>query len=218
MLWRSTETERDSGPPGSQHAASFKGEIMGLRNTIRISAGLARGRKLSVPPEGVRPTSVRIREAIFNALAARGLVEGAVVVDLFAGTGAMAIEAVSQGAAGGVLVDRDAEAAKVARQNIESCGFTDQLAVKQVGASTFLERVAASDEHRFDLGFCDPPYGYSSYGDLLDLARVAPVDHMVVESADELELRSGWTIIRTARYGSTVVTVLRNVDSTSEQP
>ena len=98
------------------------------RRSPRIIAGEAGGRRLAVPPgEGVRPTSDRVKESVFSALGPGRLV-GARVLDLYAGSGALGLEALSRGAAGAVLVERDAAAARAIRANIETLGFGDRAA------------------------------------------------------------------------------------------
>jgi 16S rRNA (guanine966-N2)-methyltransferase len=124
----------------------------GGRTKIRISAGKWKGRLLEVPPSA-RPTSSRAREALFDLLGDR--LAGARVLDLFAGSGAVGLEAVSRGAARAVLVDSDADAL---RKNVERLGAGEaevSIAAGDVGA--FLDRLASRAE-AFDFVFCDPPY------------------------------------------------------------
>jgi len=120
----------------------------------RIVAGAARGRRLAVPPAGTRPTGDRVREAVFSALAARTDLEGARVLDLYAGSGALGLEALSRGAAEVVLVESDARAAAVARANVAAVGLP--------GASVRTARVSAllarGSDTPFDLVLADPPY------------------------------------------------------------
>jgi 16S rRNA (guanine966-N2)-methyltransferase len=121
----------------------------------RIVAGSAGGRRLAVPPgERTRPTSDRAREALFASLS--GLVDltGARVLDLYAGSGAVGLEAVSRGAAHALLVDSDARAAAVARENARTLGLQDRVTVRR----DRVERVLAGDPHAHQLVFADPPY------------------------------------------------------------
>src|SRR5919197_5160306 len=91
---------------------------------VRVIAGTARGRRLSVPPGNeVRPTKDRVSESVFSALDARDVIADALVLDLYAGTGALAIEALSRGAARAVLVERSRSAAATARLNLDVAGF-----------------------------------------------------------------------------------------------
>src|SRR5438105_4260490 len=92
---------------------------------MRVIAGTAKGRRLQSPPgRQTRPTSDRVREAIFSSLESLGAVKGAAVLDLFAGSGALGIEALSRGAAPATFVDEDARAVTVVRANLEAAGFT----------------------------------------------------------------------------------------------
>lgn len=123
----------------------------------RIVAGAARGRRLKVPAAGTRPTSDRVREALFSSLDAAGSLRGASVLDLFAGTGALGLEAVSRGAARAVLVDSAPAAAKVIEQNVRTVGLSGVSVHKQTAAA-FL----AGDRSAFDVVFLDPPYDLSA--------------------------------------------------------
>lgn len=123
----------------------------------RIIAGSARGRRLKVPATSTRPTSDRVREAIFASLEAAGLVRGADVLDLFAGSGALGLEAVSRGARSAVLVDQAAPAIKTVLHNIDVVGVADVRAVRHTAAG-FLR----TEPSPFDLVFLDPPYDHAS--------------------------------------------------------
>src|ERR1700756_415011 len=122
---------------------------------MRVIAGIYGGRSL-VAPRGrsTRPTSDRVREALFSILGADSL-EGARVLDLFAGSGALAIEALSRGAAEATLVDSSAVAVDAIRRNLSALGLDAQ--VRRQRASVFLERARAA-ERQYDLVFLDPPY------------------------------------------------------------
>ena len=122
---------------------------------MRVIAGELKGQRL-VAPRGwkVRPTSDRVREAIFSALGGR--VEGARVVDLYCGTGALAIEALSRGAASAVLVDRDT---RPALGNVQRLGLEERAELVRADAGRWLEQVSASSAAgKFDLVFVDAPY------------------------------------------------------------
>jgi 16S rRNA (guanine966-N2)-methyltransferase len=122
---------------------------------MRIIAGTLKGRRIDAPKwEGLRPTSDKLRETLFNVLAPR--IEGAVVLDGYAGTGAVGIEALSRGAAHVTFVERDPRAAALIGANLNRCGLTDRYAIIRARfAGT--ERPPSGD--RFDLIFLDPPYG-----------------------------------------------------------
>ncbi len=120
----------------------------------RIVAGVARGRRLAVPARGTRPTSDRVREALFSAVAARMDLEGARVLDLYAGSGALGLEALSRGAAQVLLVESDARAAAVAKTNAASLGIPG-CAVRCASVATALGETPAEP---YDLVLADPPY------------------------------------------------------------
>jgi 16S rRNA (guanine966-N2)-methyltransferase len=128
---------------------------------LRVIAGAARGRRLVAPPgEGVRPTKDIAREAVFSALEARGAVAGAEVLDLYAGTGALAIEALSRGAARAVLVERDPAALQAIADNLSTVGFVDRARVVRSDVARFVAARPSLDAP-FDLVFIDPPYDVS---------------------------------------------------------
>jgi 16S rRNA (guanine966-N2)-methyltransferase len=121
----------------------------------RIVAGDAGGRRLVVPKgEITRPTSDRVREALFGALDARGLLPGSTVLDLYCGSGALGLEAASRGAASVVLVDASRQAVEAARQNVGALGFP-RVAVVLSSVQRYLERTPST---RASLVFADPPY------------------------------------------------------------
>lgn len=166
---------------------------------MRVVAGTARGRRLEAPDgRGVRPTGDRVREALFNRLGSWDVVVGAVVVDLFAGTGALGIEAWSRGAAAVTFVERDRRHVQVLRRNLGVVGFR-HADVVVADATTW--RPAG----RVDLVLADPPYAFDAWPILLaDLTA----DLVVAESDRALEAPPGWELIRSDRYGQTVVTCL----------
>jgi 16S rRNA (guanine966-N2)-methyltransferase len=167
---------------------------------------MARGRRL-VAPDGAttRPTSERVREATFNALGSLGAVEGAVVLDLFAGSGALGIEALSRGAERVTFVDQDRAARAAVEANLATCGLTGSARVVAAPAERFLADARRSGE-RFDLALVDPPYGFDRWAELLG---AVPADLVVVESGAELAEVEGWEAVRAKRYGRTHVTILR---------
>lgn len=121
----------------------------------RIVAGTVGGRRLAVPPgDRTRPTTDRAREAMFGTLAALLDLDGARVLDLFAGSGAVGLEAVSRGAAAALLVESDARAAATARDNARALGLADRVTVRR----DRVERVLAGEPGPYDLVFADPPY------------------------------------------------------------
>ncbi len=125
---------------------------------MRVIAGKFRSRSLqSLPGNDTRPTYDRLKETLFNVLAAAGKLEGVVFVDLFAGTGAIGIEALSRGAAQVYFVESSRKAAQVIRANLESLGVGDAAEVLERPAADGLRQLAASDIHS-DVIFLDPPY------------------------------------------------------------
>ena len=144
----------------------------------RIISGIAGSRQLTSPAKATRPTSDRIREAIFNRLAARDLVDNSRVLDLYAGTGALALEAVSRGAIYAAMVERDGQAAAVCVKNntmiqkaMEKEGFYDQVTrVVNKSVTSFL----ASDALEYDVVFIDPPYQISNEEVAADLVALVP--------------------------------------------
>ena len=124
----------------------------------RIIAGTVGGRTLRTPPgSGTRPTSDRVREALFSALDARDAVAGSRVLDLYAGSGALGLEAASRGAASVVLVESDRRAAEVISGNVRELGLGQRVRVTRSSVEVALAR-AAGESERADLVFIDPPY------------------------------------------------------------
>jgi 16S rRNA (guanine966-N2)-methyltransferase len=171
---------------------------------VRVIAGASRGRPLKAPTgTGTRPTSDRAREAIFNILAGLMEMEGAVVADLFAGSGAMGVEALSRGAGSVVFVDNALPAVRAIEANITGTGL-DPAATEVVRTDvlTWLRR-----PHRFDLALCDPPYAFDDWAQLLGLLQA---ELAVVESDRPVEVPETWETIRNKRYGGTLVSVVRS--------
>lgn len=148
-----------------------------------------------------------MREATFNALNSLGLVTDATVLDLFAGSGAMGIEALSRGAAHATFVERDRAALRAVADNLRRTGFESQATVVAADAYSFAAADAVRDG--YDLVICDPPYAYDRWEELL---AVLPATVAVLESDHELAVGPGWEVGRTKRYGGTVVTVAYRLD------
>ncbi len=167
---------------------------------MRVIAGDLGGRRL-VAPSGVatRPTTDRVREAVFNSLTSAGLIEGALVADLFAGSGAIGIEALSRGAEHCVFVERDRAALAALDENLTTLGLRDRATVRAADALT---AVAALDA---DIVFADPPYGFDRWEELITRARTGL---LVAESGAEIDAPAGWNVTRARRYGRTRVTFL----------
>ena len=123
----------------------------------RIVAGSAKGRTLAVPKSGTRPTSERVREALFSRLDHMNVLEGATVLDLFAGTGALGLEALSRGAARATLVEKASAAARVASANVRATGLPARVVTADVRAYLGARSGEALTGEN-DLVFIDPPY------------------------------------------------------------
>ncbi len=169
---------------------------------VRVVAGLARGRPLVAPAgAATRPTADRVREATFNALHSLGAVVGARAVDLFAGSGALGIEALSRGAAHVTFVDSAPAALSAIRANLAATGLADRARVVRADAVRF----AATTPERFDLALVDPPYAYPDDAWAALLADL-PAALAAIESDRPITPPAGWGVSRSRRYGGTVVT------------
>lgn len=123
----------------------------------RIVAGTAKGRTLRVPSKGTRPTSAKVREAVFSKLENWDLIRGGHVLDLFAGSGALGLEALSRGAASAVFVERSRSAMKVINENARALDFLDESQFVYGEAAQFL----TTSQLGFDVVFVDPPYSWA---------------------------------------------------------
>jgi len=179
---------------------------------LRVVAGSVGGRRLVAPKSGTRPTADRVKEALFAALGADH-VTGASVLDLYAGSGALGIEALSRGAATAVFVDRDRHAEQAIRENLSTTGFDTSATVSRAPVRTFLGRTRR--DQPFDLVFLDPPYELDAREFALTLRALADGDALasgatvVIESSRRSppELPEGWLVGWERAYGDTLVTV-----------
>ncbi|HHY93322.1 MAG TPA: 16S rRNA (guanine(966)-N(2))-methyltransferase RsmD [Firmicutes bacterium] len=176
---------------------------------MRVIAGSERGRRLLCPPgQRVRPTSDRVREALFDILQHR--IPEARVLDLFAGTGALGIEALSRGARQAVFVDDHPTSLATVRTNLERCGLTARAQVLRADAVTYLRRPATQDAP-FDVIFADPPYRWGGTSALLGRispALLAPGGVVIYEHArkeEPPEQVGNLKRVRQQRYGDTVL-------------
>jgi 16S rRNA (guanine966-N2)-methyltransferase len=168
---------------------------------VRVIGGRSRGRRLGAKlPPAVRPTSDRVRESIFDILGSQGGVDGLTVVDLFCGSGALGLEALSRGAAAATFVDQDPGALEAVRTNLASVGLGDEPAT--VVRASLPGWLAGAPT--FDLALCDPPYTFEEWPQLLSLLSA---ERAVLESSVEIVLPEGWVVTRERRYGGTLVTV-----------
>ncbi len=176
---------------------------------MRIITGVARGKHL-VTPEGrdVRPTPERVKEGLFSAL--QFDIEGRRVLDLFAGSGQLGLEALSRGAASAVFVDTSDSSVKIIKQNIELTGFESKAKVFRSDYASF----AAACRDTFDIAFLDPPYNAGLLMSALKAVLPLMSDYgtIVCEHPPEVkpeENVGGFSIAKTYRYGKVLVTVYR---------
>lgn len=174
---------------------------------MRVVAGEHAGRRLAAPRgKHTRPTSDRVREAVFSML---GSVDGIRVLDLYAGSGALGIEALSRGARAATFVDSHAAAARAVRENLERVG-SDRGRVFRADVLSFV-RGAARHGEVWDLVLCDPPYrlapglGPELTGALAPV--LAPGARIVCESSSRQPLRLELPLITERRYGDTFIAV-----------
>jgi 16S rRNA (guanine966-N2)-methyltransferase len=190
---------------------------------MRVIAGSAGGIQLEVPHNGVRPTMDRVKGAIFSSLGE--LVIGARVLDLFAGTGALGIEAMSRGAGSALFVDENSAAAKTIERNLARTKLAG--AVRQQDVFAFLR--SASSAPPFRIVFADPPYEKTKSGGqftqlLLDNSALAemlePSGIFVLEKrpAEKVPIAPLWDVIRARRYGATEVLFLQRAAVEREAP
>jgi 16S rRNA (guanine966-N2)-methyltransferase len=176
---------------------------------MRVITGTAKGKKLrTLDGEDVRPTIERVKEAVFSIIQFE--IEGRRVLDLFAGSGQLGIEALSRSAASAVFIDADKAAVAVVKENLEAAKLADKAAVLQTDAAAFLQ----TSDLTFDIIFLDPPYGTGLLQKVLPLAaaKTAPGGIILCESpfGEELPKTIGeLKLNRIYRYGKTAVTTYR---------
>ena len=178
---------------------------------MRVIAGRYKGRRLQAPTwEGLRPTSDKLRETLFNILAPR--IAGARVLDGFAGTGAVGIEALSRGAAHVTFVDEHRRAAALIAATLAACGVAADYTIERSDAAAALRRAAGAG---FDLILLDPPYDFTEVSDVLDAAApaLAPDGLLVLERASRREpaVPASWDRIRDVKSGDSTLTFLRRL-------
>lgn len=189
---------------------------------MRVIGGSARGRRLKAPGgRGTRPTSDRVREALFSSLAED--VPDAAVLDLFAGTGALGIEALSRGAASATFVENRAAVARLVEDNVRIADVGERATVKVLDAATFVRRPTGGP---FTLVFCDPPYDmaldtvFGLVWQLHAAGALADTATVVVERerrdpalADVVDPHDLLAVDRQRSYGDTVLVYLRTKDA-----
>ncbi len=195
--------------------AMSRGAILTM---VRIISGRWGGRRLEAPADRhIRPTADRVREAVFNRLYSLGeadpgwAIDGARLADLFAGTGAFGIEALSRGAQHVVFIDSDPEAVGLVESNLASLDADgNRFEILRADVIDNLSRRALD----VDLAFADPPYDFDGWTRLLD---VVAVPRLVVESSSTLPEHRSWRDIASRAYGTTVVTFLEHVAPGDEE-
>ncbi len=172
-------------------------------DVMRVVAGALGGRRL-VSPDGTttRPTTDRVREAIFNSLGSAGLIEGALVADLYAGSGALGIEALSRGAEHCVFVERDRTALRALEANLDALDLRSRSKVITFDVFSVAGSIDA------DVAFADPPYEFDDWPRLLELLTV---DMVIAESGRAIDPVDGWAPRRSKRYGRATVTHLERL-------
>lgn len=183
------------------------------RTMVRITSGRWGGRRIEVPPGEVRPTQERVREALFSSLAA--WVDGAAVLDLYAGSGALGLEALSRGASRAVWVERAPRVARVLRANVAALAGTEAArdVVQAEVASWLIRRPHAAAP--FDLVLADPPYEDAVAGPVLDRLQaggwLAPGAMVVWEQRAGAERvdKPGWDVLQHRRYGDAGLVIYR---------
>ncbi len=177
---------------------------------MRVIAGSRKGHRLTAPKgAGTRPTGDRVREALFNLV---GPVDDAVVLDLFAGSGALGIEALSRGARSCVFVESDRRVTRVIAENLERTHLVGAV-VERREALGFL-REAGARRRFYDLVLCDPPYGdwpalETALGERLP-AVLAPDGLIAVETGATTEPQLPLDLVTSRRYGSARITIYRH--------
>ncbi len=171
---------------------------------MRVISGELGGRKL-VTPHGLstRPTTDKVRQAVFNSLGSLGVIEGATVADLYAGCGAFGIEALSRGAESCVFVERDRMALQALRTNLNELGLDAKSHVAATDVMAYAPGITG-----VDIAFVDPPYSFANWADLLRVLRAGLV---IAESDREVEAVDGWVALRSKRYGRTIITTLERL-------
>ena len=191
---------------------------------MRVVAGELRGRRIEGPPEPknrkgnveqvTRPTTDKVREAIFNALGSLEVVAGSTVVDMFAGSGALGIEALSRGAEHCVFIENDRNALAVLRRNIEQLGLADRSTIVPAdlaresdarSASRIAAHIAGAE-----LVLADPPYRYEKWSELFALVSETSPDAVLVAETEagasiHTTAPEGWNCLRNRDYGRTAV-------------
>ena len=175
---------------------------------MRIISGIHKGRTLKAPKwEGLRPTSDKLRETLFNILAPR--IDGAAVLDIFAGTGAVALEALSRGARSATCVESDRRAVRLIAENAALCGETNRCVIIRDVAERALQQPLPGGP--FDIIVLDPPYAYAALEDAVDRAGAqrAPGGMVILEHATRVlpPAVPGLVLTRTVKSGDSALSL-----------
>ena len=177
---------------------------------MRIITGTARGRRLKSPKgDESRPTADSVKEAIFSAIQFE--IEGAVVADLFAGTGQLGIEALSRGAKRAYFVENSPEAVVIIRENLKLCGFSEKSEISSLSVAAFLKKAAGK---KFDIAFVDPPYGQDLTNRTLPLLVPLMNENGIIVCEHEKEYKpaeriNNYAVYKTYKHGKTYITIYR---------
>ena len=175
---------------------------------MRVISGIKKGQRLEAPKgdEIVRPTTDRVKEALFSIL--NFDLENSLVLDLFAGSGQLGIESISRGARHAFFIDCNSQSIELINKNLESCNFQGFATVKKADFKTFLK----TNDSKFDIIFLDPPYSMNLWGDALALIDnsigvrgIIALEHPIECQLDDLEgyLRKDY------KYGKIILTIFR---------
>jgi 16S rRNA (guanine966-N2)-methyltransferase len=183
---------------------------------MRVITGIYKGRTLrTVKDLSVRPATDRVRQTVFNMLENRVDFDGASVLDLFAGSGSLGIEALSRGAARAIFVESGREAASVIRENLKILGCTDASDVYQIDALEFVD----NERESYDLVFADPPYAYGGTPDIprviFEKRLIRPGGYLVVEHSTDIGFENTplYDAGPVKKFGRTLVTFFRNASN-----
>jgi len=188
------------------------------RPLLRIIGGMARGRLLKVPKGSrIRPTSDKVRESIFNIIGPEVIV-GARFLDLFAGCGAVGIEALSRGARFVTFVESNRRHAQVIKENVELCGFKKSIEIFCTDVIAYLDKIGI-EKPSYDIVFADPPYDYPKWKILLSKillnVNISNYGFFILEHSSRVSMPEeiqGVVLYGVYPYGDTNLTVYRGID------
>lgn len=179
---------------------------------MRIIAGTARGSRIQAPAgrSTTRPITDRAKESVFNMLVSLGGLDGAVVLDLYAGSGSFGLESLSRGAAAVTFVERDRRALAALRSNLARLGFDDLSTVIAAPVEVALPGLGPAD-----IAFCDPPYAADPW---LELQRRVDAELLVGHAESPVALTDRWVEVRRRTYGRSQIVIARRAATGSDVP